>query len=310
MIVQRRCRQNTNNIKDMKTRLENIRELIVALPSAMLFQSILAVAFAVPLVATLGQFGYSGFLWGRSSFLVAFWPGVEWKWAPSMPVWLTMGAMGISYVVGIAYLVHQKTFGKVVLWSIAALVVANAFGSAVNHLTGWKELQSVSSMSLAGRVNGVILASWQNPLWEEVVFRGLPLLVLLSFWRGGVGVPNWARWIYIVVPNIIFAIYHVPGHGPSRLADTVVLGCAFSWMTLRYSFFAPLIMHYVLDAMIVISLSKFPNIPADEVPWLVHNTGLLNSSWSLTLLAAILSLPLILAWNAYRRKKDRVAATT
>jgi hypothetical protein len=294
----------------MRNRLEHLKDSLVTLPSAMLFQAILAVAFAIPLAATLGQFVYSGFLWRWSPFLVLFWPGVDWKWAPSMPVWFTMGVMGLSYVVGIVYLVRQKTFGRVVLWSIAALIVANALGSAINHLTGWKELQNVSSMSLAGRVNGVILASWQNPLWEEVVFRGLPLLILLSFWRGDVSVPNWARWVYIVVPNIIFAIYHVPGHGPSRLMDTLILGCAFSWMTLRYSFFAPLIMHYVLDAMIIISLSKFPNIPTDEVPWLVQNTGLLNSSWSLTVLAAIVSLPIILAWNAYRRKKERDAATT
>ncbi len=289
--------------------LSRFKDSIRKAPLSLLFQVLLAAAFVVPLAATLGQFADSGFLGKEHPFLLLFWPGAEWKWAPPLPVWLTVGTMGLSYVIGVLFMVRHRTFGTVVLWSIAAIVAAQFLGLLVNSLTGWKDLQSLRSLDLAGKANAAIFASWQNPLWEEAVFRGIPLLAVVFLQKKFPAASGWFRWSYVIIPNLIFAIYHVPGHGPSRLADTFVLGCAFSWMALRYSFFAPLVMHYVLDAMVVVGLSKLPGIRTEEIPWLVQNSVVLNSSWSLAVLVAFVSLPAIALWNTFFRKKERAALT-
>lgn len=41
--------------------------------------------------------------------------------------------------------------------------------------------QTISATGVSGNVNQVILALWHNLIWEEVVFRGVPLLALISY---------------------------------------------------------------------------------------------------------------------------------
>ena len=284
-------------------------ESIRAAPTSLFFQAVLVALFLLPLAATLLQFASSGFLTGSAPYLVLFWPGAEWRWAPTIPVWLAMGAMSFSYVAGLWYLFQRRTLGNVVLWTIAVAVAANLLGIAVNYATGWKELQSSASVAGAGRANALIFSLWQNPIWEELVFRGIPLLMLV--WvkrRRSVKSPWWNRG-YIVVPSILFALYHIPGHGPARLVDTFALGCGFSWLALRYSLLAPIVVHYLLDAMLVLNLSTLPNIPAEQVQWLVQYGAVLNTSWSLLLLLALLSLPAIVAVNSYRARRGWGEAT-
>ena len=291
----------------MTTTVGRLRDSVRKPPNSLLFQWLLAAAFLIPFLASIGQFAHTGFLGITHPFPILFWPKAAWKLVLPLPVWLTMGLMGLSYLAGIFSLAHNRTLGNVVLWTIAALIAASVLGFAVNSVTGWKELQDIHSMELAGKANGLIFSSWQNPLWEEVVFRGLPLLVAVILRNKNKTMPAWVRWAYVILPNIVFAIYHVPRHGPSRLADTFVLGCAFSWMALRYSFFAPLIMHYVLDAMLVMSLIKIPNIPAEEISWLVQNGGWINSSWSLAVLGAMGAFVVTSLWNALHVKKEAAA---
>ena len=95
----------------------------------------------------------------------------------------------------------------------------------------------------------------------------------------------------MIVPSVIFAWYHVPGHGPSRLVDTLILSLVFAWMARRYTFFAPLVMHYVFDAVMTMSLGKMPNIPASEVTWIAAHSTALNSAWTIALLLWIASVP-------------------
>ncbi|MGE5360835.1 MAG: CPBP family intramembrane glutamic endopeptidase [Bacteroidales bacterium] len=283
-------------------------------------QALLALAFLVPLVATVGQYWASGFWWQTTNVALLFWPGSDWRLAVPLPVWVSMGAMLASYVVGIAWLMRRRTFGPVVLVAIGAIVVAQLGGAAVNWLTGWHETQTMASMDLAGKANRAIFASWHNPVWEELVFRGLPLVFLFAVRRRLARTPTWALWCYYLVPSLIMAWYHVPGHGPSRLIDTFLLSLVFGWMALRYTFFAPLVMHYIFDAVIVTSLSKIPSIPASEVSWIANHSGALNSTWTIALLLWIVSLPLLAAvgrrrmngnqagldFSALKRKSDAV----
>ena len=246
---------------------------------------ILAAALLVPLVATAGQYWTSGF-WSRSAgVLILFWPGLAWRWAPKLPVWLSMGTMMASYLAGIAWMVRRRTLSFVVLAALGGTIVANLAAAPVNHLAGWRELQSLSSMALAGLANRLIFAHWQNPAWEELVFRGIPLVFLFAARRAVGRDARWAVWSYYLVPAVVFALYHVPGHGPSRLVDTVILSLVFSWMARRYTFFAPLVMHYVFDAVSTLSLGRMRGIPAQEVAWLGDHFTVLNSTWTILMIA-------------------------
>lgn len=264
----------------------------------------IAVALLVPAIATIGQYTASDY-WAQSNrFDVLFWPGVAARWGVPLPVWLSMGAMLASYAAGLGWLFRRRTLSAVVLAGAVALIVANVMAAGLNGLTGWRELQSPASMDLAGRANRAIFALWHNPAWEELVFRGLPLGLLLVVRRHLTRVDPIATWCYYLLPAIAFAIYHLPGHGPSRLVDTFILGLAFAWMALRFTFFAPLVLHYVVDAMMTLSLGKMPSIPRLEVAWLAAHATTLNSAWSV----AILSWLLIVAALLVRERFAKAAA--
>ena len=272
--------------------------------------AILAAALLVPLVATVGQYWASGF-WGQSAgVLVLFWPGLDWRWAPKMPVWLGMGAMLASYVAGIAWMVRRRTLSFVVLCALGGMIVAQLAAAPVNHLAGWKELQSLSSMALAGLANRLIFAHWQNPAWEELVFRGFPLVFLFAARRALGRDARWAVWSYYLVPAAVFALYHVPGHGPSRLVDTVILSLVFSWMARRYTFFAPLVMHYVFDAVSTLSLGKMRGIPAQEVAWLGDHFTALNSTWTILMLMWMAVGVVLALVGRYRARETPGAAAS
>jgi Type II CAAX prenyl endopeptidase Rce1-like len=272
-------------------------------------QSALAAALFVPLVATVGQYWSSGY-WSQSARVtLLFWPGVDWTWAVKMPVWLSMGTMLASYAVGIAWLARRRALAPVALSALAALIVANLAAAPLNYLAGWRELQTMSSMALAGKANRLIFAQWHNPVWEELVFRGVPLLLLLAARKALGRDARWSVRAYYLVPAVVFAIYHVPGHGPSRLVDTFILSLVFSWMTLRYSFFAPLVMHYVFDAVSTLSLGRMSGIPATEVAWLAEHFTVLNSTWTILMMLWLASIATVVLVRRYGAARAPVAVS-
>jgi hypothetical protein len=248
-------------------------------------QGLLALALLVPLVATAGQYWASGF-WRQSLAVgVLFWPGLPWHWTVQMNAAVAVGGIGVLYVAGIARLLRERTLAIVVLACIGGTIVAVLAGKAVNHFTGWREMQALGSFDMTGRVNQMILAQWHNPLWEEVMFRALPLAVCAWLAKRR---PIAAKWIYYVVPAAVFAEYHVPGHGYARITDTFILGAIFAWIALRYSLWAVLVLHCILDAISVLSLAHMKGVPPLEVTWLADHFGALNSTFFLAGMGAIL----------------------
>jgi hypothetical protein len=263
-------------------------------------QAPLAFALLVPLAATAGQFAATGF-WRHSLAVgILFWPGAAWKWAPHLNAGAVMAVMGALYVWGIVRLYRARTLGIVVALCIGAVIVAQTLGAAVNRFTGWKELQVLSAMDISGKVNGFLLAQWHNPLWEEVAFRGIPLIV--CGWLAK-RLPRAAWWCYFLVPSAFFAAYHVPGHGYSRIVDTFLLALAFAWFALRYGFWAVLVLHSILDAIWVLGLGHARYIPADEVRWLSDTFGLWNSEWTLSTLAALSAFTVLVLRMAVRSRR-------
>jgi hypothetical protein len=250
-------------------------------------QVLVAFALVLPLAATVGQFWTSGFFRQTAPFTVLFWPGIQWHWSIPLNATLIVAFFAMTYLSGIAWLFRQRTLAKVALAGVGALIAAQLLGAAVNYLTGWRELQQLGSMELAGQANRLILAQWHNPIWEEVVFRGIPLVCLALAVKKWPRAKTVATWCYFLVPSLIFAAYHVPGHGYSRIADTFFLSLIFAWLALRYGFSSVVVLHYVYDAMSVLSLGKLKSIPTAEVQWLADHFTLLNSSFSLTVLGVL-----------------------
>ena len=222
-----------------------------------------------------------------------------------MNVTVIVALFGLSYIVGIGWLFHRRTLGNVIIAGIGALIVAQLLGNAVNHFTGWRELQDVSSMDLIGKANRAILSLWHNPIWEEVVFRGIPLLCLTFLGKKWPRSKRVGRWCYFLVPSIVFAAYHVPGHGYSRITDTFVLGLMFAWLALRYSFCFVMVLHYIYDALMVRSLGKLKNIPAGEVRWLADHAGILNTVFSVAVLAVLSLMIILFVRHQWRVRKIR-----
>jgi hypothetical protein len=211
-----------------------------------------------------------------------------------MNVAVIVALFGSSYLAGIVWLFHRRTLGGVIFAGIGALIAAKLVGTAVSHFTGWRALQAVGSMDLSGKVNRLILSQWHNPIWEELVFRGIPLLCYAFLVKKSPRARRAGTWCYFLVPSLVFDAYHVPGHGYSRLPDTFLLGLAFAWLALHYGFCAVMVLHYCFDAVIVLSLGKLKNVGTDEVRWLADHFTVLNSVFSAAVIA-ILCLMIILS---------------
>lgn len=282
----------------MSERLKSVRNLAGDVLGNRVFQILLMFIFSLPLIATLGQYIFSGFILKNSDVLILFWPGVKKQFVISMPVLLSFGLMAASYAVGIAYMFRKGTFGKAVVLGFGGIFLAQFLGGIVNSIAGVHELQQVDSSFLNGAVDRAIFSLWHNPAWEEIAFRGLPLVILLAIknklspkgYRIGIAA-------YFIIPSLAMVFYHVPNHGVSRIVDTLIYSLISAWLTLRYSFFAPLVLHYIFDALMIMNFGAIKGIDKAEVQWLVNNGRLLNNSFAFGALAILLSLPIIFFLN-------------
>jgi hypothetical protein len=216
--------------------------------------------------------------------------------------WLIMGLIFASYVAGIYYMLKKGTLGKVMLITISLFICATLLQTFLKVTFGLKES---SLPDLAGKANSTILALWHNPIWEEIFFRGIPLLILL-------GVEKYITKkrtltgviLYCLVPSVICGFYHIPGHGLIRFFDTLIISAGFAWMALRYTFFAPVVMHYIADAMMVMSLNKISSIQPSEVGWIIKYGPSLNTFSSMLVLVFIVLIPVLIIVYYSRFKKS------
>jgi hypothetical protein len=296
-------------MQSIKRLYDYIHKLVLAVLTNPLFQIPVAVVFIVPIIATLGQFIHSGFIETSTPVFLLFWPGTKYEFAPDIPVWLVMGVILISYVTGLIYLLRNKNLGKVVLLGVIASVIAIGLADILNSFTGWTELQNVSSIDLTGRANTAIFSLWQNPVWEEIVFRGIPLLVLTIIIKAvnNKSVSFWAKLAYLVIPSAIFAFYHIPNHGPARIVDTFIIGLAFSWLALKFTFFAPLILHCIIDTIMIPNIGSVNGFPKEEIPWILNNQGLLNTTSTVAIIASLVLAIILFIWYLRRKRAKGIS---
>ena len=287
----------------MSKKVELVRNMASDILENRILQVLLVLIFGLPLVATIGQYVSSGFIVQNSKVSILYWPGVKSEFAVSMPIWISYGLMAISYVVGIAFMYWKRSLGKVVVLGFGGLYLAQFLGGIVNSAVDVHELQQVDSTFLNGVVNRAIFSLWHDPAWEEVVFRGLPLLILLilknRFSKIGLKI---AVAAYVIIPSVAMVFYHMPNHGGARIVDTFVFSMISAWLAMRYSFFAPLVLHYIFDAMMIINFGAIKGINKTEVQWLVNNGSKLNTSFAWLTLALFLSVPVLFILNF--RKTD------
>lgn len=269
----------------------------------------MTIVLLLPLIATLGEFVDSGFMIKRANIALLFWPGSTFEIVVNILVFVPILIIFVLYVVGIGYLFRKLKLGKAILIGVISFVVAQVVASIVNGFFGWKELQDLSSLNLSGKADQAILAQWYNAFWEEVVFRGLPLVLLVLGNRLKKDYYKLYMVLYLILPTVLQAMYHVPNHGYSRITDTLIFGVVMAWLTLRFSFFCPLVLHSVLNGMSVLSFYKIKSIPVNEIPWLIKYSDSINFADSKLKLGLLVLIPILIILN-YRKIKEAVRHET
>jgi len=260
-----------------------------------------------PLIATLGQFLNTGYFQKIAPVLLFYWPGSDMEIKIRLYVWFVTGLIFTSYVAGILYMLKNKTLGRIIMITIILFVCSGVIKSFLTIAFGMHE---IGLPDLSGKANSAIFSLWHNPVWEEIVFRGIPLLILLGIEKYVTKKRTLAGiWIYCIVPSLLCGLYHIPGHGLIRFFDTLFLGMGFSWLALEYTFFAPVVMHYIADTMLVLNFSKLPTVQASEIQWLVKYGPSLNTFSSLALLFFIILIPILfISYFRKIRKKEQLQA--
>jgi hypothetical protein len=286
-----------------KNLTDSILKSLKVFPENIMFLAIGTFILLIPIVATIGQYIDTGYFRKEVPVLLLYWPGSDFEIKIQVYVWLIISLMLGSYLAGIFYLCHKRTIGKVILFTIGFFIISILIRTLLSRIFG---LQESALPDMKGKANSLILAQWHNPIWEEIVFRGIPLLLLLGSERyitkrrtlTGV-------LLYFIIPSFFLGLYHIPGHGLIRFFDTLVLSLGFSWLAFRYSFFAAIVMHCIADAMIVLSLDKITTIAPNEIPWILHYGPTLNTIWSFLILAFIILIPVIIISRTARGLRDQ-----
>lgn len=270
-----------------------------------ILQSIFTLILILPIIGTLGQYISSGFIMERAGVAILYWPGVKSELRIMLPVCVTIGAMLISYVAGIGFMCKRRTLVKEILIGLFSMAMAQVIGSLFNSFTGWSEMQNASDVVKSGVMNRLILSLWHDPVWEEIVFTGIPLIIInVIKKRTSEKTYKAATIVYYVLPSILMAIYHIPNHGLARIPDTLISHTVSSWLALRYSFFAPLVLHYVEDAFMILSIDKVKGVPLNEVSWIVQNSSILNNIFAISLISFLVLIPILSIW--YLKKKEKI----
>lgn len=114
--------------------------------------------------------------------------------------------------------------------------------------------------------------------------------------------------MYIIVPSLFFAAYHVPNHGPGRLLDTFLTGAAFGWLAIRYGFPAPVVLHMLLDAQ-AIPTWLINHLPSGGESWLAQNRWALNTSVSVLLLSLMGTAVVLIVWRMVKPPSGKFASS-
>lgn len=279
--------------------MNNLKEAIIKIPKNFIFQLIMAVIFIIPAIETIGQYINSGFMSCKEGFPIIFWPGTKVNIFYSTYVWISMLIMISTYIGGIVYLLRKKEFGIVVIIGIIGIecigFICFKLGNVISNFAIWNGLQGMPITSFA---NKSIFSKWSNPLWEEIVFRGIPLILLLILKKKlSVKTYKFAVIAYLIIPSIMFSVYHIPNHGTGRIVDTFIAGVVFAYLGLKYSFFAPLVIHYFVDIIYIITISSERSIPKEQIIWLTQNTQLINKIFYDCIFSLIVIIPAIITWN-------------
>ena len=284
-----------------------LSKTIDVFPENMMFLITGAVILILPAIATTGQFLNTGYFLKTIPVLLFYWPGADSDVRLQVTAWIFMGLVFVSFIMGIAYMLRMKTLGKVILITILIFICSILLRALLSSLFGWSESPLPD---LSGKANSTIIALWHNPIWEEIVFRGIPLLILLLIEKYITrGRTTTGVILYCIIPSVLCGLYHIPGHGLIRFFDTLVIGSGFALMTLRFSFFAPVVMHYIADAMMVMNLNKVSSIQPSEVTWIIQYGASINTLFFMLTLFLIALIPVLMIYY-YIRERNRMQLQT
>jgi len=87
---------------------------------------------------------------------------------------------------------------------------------------------------------------WHNALLEELIFRGLPLLVGVAT---GLSARSAWPYIYVCFTALLFGLYHLKRNRPVRFYDTAVFGVLLALVVLHYGLLPAVLVHSIHNAL-------------------------------------------------------------
>lgn len=268
---------------------------------------VLTFLFLIPLVLTILQYISSGFILKSSGVSLLYWPGSKKSFTIILPVFISFGIMGLSYLYGIYYLNKRNIFLKVLLITILSVVLGRVGISIFSNIFNIHEMQSMDSMDLKGIVDRAIFSQWYNPLWEEMFFTGIPLLIYKALYNKlDDKMKKVLLILYYTIPSIIMCIYHVPNHGYIRIVDTFIIHIFSQYIATNFGLISTIVTHYFMDAVSVISFSKIANIDHNELKFLFENQNTIDTVFLVSLLLLLISVVFFIlkySFNYYKSSK-------
>lgn len=274
------------------------REIFRVFPLHPVFQGLSAILFLGPLFITISQYWVSGFF--REDISVAFPDWKPWNWYLSVPVWLIVGIIAIIYLASIFWLMRKRFLGYVALWTLVIIVIDNLSYSLSLYLSGWLDTMGVNHVR---SFNKFIFAIEYNALWQELFFRGIPLLILMCISKKWSKTTPWAKWCYIIIPSVLFAGYHIPGHGPGRILDTFIVGVGLAVIAMRYSLGASILILFFNNTISLLDYAT--RVPKNQTIWLIQNSIWMHPCETMCRYAFIGAIPILILWHWWQLKNQK-----
>lgn len=261
------------------------------------FQMLAALIFLTPLIETIGQFDSSKFMYKSVSIKASFLPGSLKNLSFDISAEVVIILLFSLYAVGILYMLIKRAFGKAAIVGILGYLCSQILFYSFSSTTGFKDMQTIESMVKSNDINQVMFYLWEEPFIEEVLFRGLPLLIIMFLKNK---VPKKAFIVlvilYFIVPSALSGVSALP-HGVSRIPDTVFMSVIFAYIAYQYSFFSSLVVHIGISTASIINMVNMKEVQQSQIPWLVQNSWFVTTSIKGLFIVLIISIPAILLWN-------------
>lgn len=154
---------------------------------------------------------------------------------------LAANSLGQFTLTGAAPINHRRLFFRVAAAFVAMFTATLALAVAAGNL---------GSLTVGIRMQqAVIIGVVAIPIFEEVLFRGIPL-GLINHWKLS---GTWSAWVYYVGTSVCFSLCHSFSLHPFRTPQTIAIGLALALLYKKEGLLASAFAHILFNATSVVA---------------------------------------------------------